>query len=376
MQDWRFDDLTRTLGMATSRRGVLKGLLGGLAAALVGRSIVAPSQVAAAGCDHRDCEKRAEQFFVNCLKAARLFGGGSTPGSSIPPSARSHLLCGLAMFAQLESCKQSGCLTEEVCCNGGCADLLRDPSNCGNCGHACPSGATCYDGECQCPDNLTYCDGACVDTTFDHDNCGACGNACNGCEICTNGQCVSQCTDDAPCCNGQCVSTQCPSPTVFNPVTCQCVCPGGNTYCDGQCIDIYNDDQHCGSCDNACTNCETCNFGACTPINCSSGEICCNGACVPLCSGGSAPDPTTCGCNECQGQSDGTTCGQGTCGSVPCSVLCNVCVGGQCVPVANGTLCGVTSCSICQDGACVVQPNGTDCGGGNVCCYGQCISSC
>jgi hypothetical protein len=58
MEERRFDDLTRMLGQGTSRRTVLKGLLGGLAAALVGRSIDAPG-AAAANCSVAHCMEAA-----------------------------------------------------------------------------------------------------------------------------------------------------------------------------------------------------------------------------------------------------------------------------------------------------------------------------
>ncbi len=350
MQDWRFDDLTRTLGTATTRRGVLKGLLAGVAAALVGRSIVEPSQVAAASCDHRDCEKRAAQFFVNCLKSTRLFGGGSRPGGSIPPSARNRTLCGLAMFAQLESCRQSGCLAEEVCCNGGCADLLRDPSNCGSCGHTCPSGATCYDGECQCPDNLTKCVEQCIDTQSDNNNCGDCGHVCGSCEVCLGGECTSICSHDEVCCDDTCVSAQCPSPKVFDSTSCSCQCPPVNCPA-GEVQD--SDTCQCG-----------CSVGViCGSACCSSGEVCCNEQCVSnQCPSPKVFDDQVCGC----------VCPPANCGfgQLQDPDTC------QCID-----LCANVTCATCQtcdptSGTCVQVADQTSCGNGQVCCTGTCQDTC
>jgi len=35
-------------------------------------------------------------------------------------------------------------------CGGACVDLLSDSNNCGACGTSCGTGASCFDGQCQC----------------------------------------------------------------------------------------------------------------------------------------------------------------------------------------------------------------------------------
>jgi len=37
-----------------------------------------------------------------------------------------------------------------IFCNNVCADTANDPTNCGGCGNACPSGNACYGGVCSC----------------------------------------------------------------------------------------------------------------------------------------------------------------------------------------------------------------------------------
>lgn len=80
---------------------------------------------------------------------------------------------GVLCSSPLEQCTAGACKCkpENQCQGGGsCADLLSDMANCGKCGHACPSGATCISGACACPGTLVTCGTTCVDTANDQSN--------------------------------------------------------------------------------------------------------------------------------------------------------------------------------------------------------------
>jgi len=60
--------------------------------------------------------------------------------------------------------------------------------------------------------------------------------------------------------SGTSVTTKIPATTVTseNPT-----CPSGQTLCDGTCIDMQSDNQHCGTCGNVCNSSEPCSEGTC-----------------------------------------------------------------------------------------------------------------
>jgi alpha-tubulin suppressor-like RCC1 family protein len=77
-------------------------------------------------------------------------------------------------------CAGGACTCPKQVCGGACVDTQTDVANCGTCGHACPTLATCVAGQCQCPASKpSTCGSACVDTTTDAANCSTCGHACS-----------------------------------------------------------------------------------------------------------------------------------------------------------------------------------------------------
>nr|HEX4313444.1 hypothetical protein [Kofleriaceae bacterium] len=92
----------------------------------------------------------------------------------------------------------------DQCGNDVCTDLQSDPVNCGTCGSACASDQTCSAGACEqvgsgsgsgsdvCDAPDTSCGpDACVDLDTDAANCGACGSACATTATCMTGRCTN-----------------------------------------------------------------------------------------------------------------------------------------------------------------------------------------
>lgn len=127
MEDRRFDELTRVLSEGQSgRRRLVKGVLGGGLAAVLGR-----------------------------------LGMGSADAQEV----------GVAAGQRCRTNRQ--CNRNERCCaNGRCLNILNDPRACGRCGVRCAAGETCVNGACIRPCR-TGRPGVC-----DADDCGTlCG--CN-----------------------------------------------------------------------------------------------------------------------------------------------------------------------------------------------------
>jgi hypothetical protein len=112
------------------------------------------------------------------------------------------------------------------------------------------------------------------------------------------GACDNACGSDEACYEGSCV-TECPDdPDSGVPLT----------NCGGTCVNTDTDDDHCGECDNACPEGMICGHQECTSEVCAPGEVYCFGHCTSLSS-----DQFNCG--ECGNTCDVDTqhCQEGVC---------------------------------------------------------------
>jgi hypothetical protein len=167
-------------------------------------------------------------------------------------------------------------------CGNGCVDLDRNNANCGSCGAACPGGAPCINGTCQCPPGYVQCAGGrsgagnCENLASSNANCGACGNSCAAnAPICNDGTCAVRCA------------------------------ASGFTQCGASCVDLQSNKDHCGLCSEICGGNLICQDGACA---CPAATVTCAGTCSDL-------------------LTDNANCG--TCGT-QCIFSGQGCVGGRC----------------------------------------------
>lgn len=196
-----------------------------------------------------------------------------------------------------ENCPQ-GCCLEDRC-------LSPSVSHCGIGGNACL--------DCLGDGRADSCSsaGTCV--------CQATGESCPPGQFCTSSGCSGECTPD---CAGKCAGADdgCGNACTGND------CPG---CCDEQlsCLSpAEQDDNHCGSGGDRCSDCsgtaatDSCQQGACicaaAGVACPAGQQCstsgCQGSCQPDCSGKCPGADDGCGnsCagNDCPGCCQGTRC--------------------------------------------------------------------
>jgi hypothetical protein len=151
-----------------------------------------------------------------------------------------------------ESCTlmRNGFPMPGLLCSGTCTETLYNSSNCGGCGVKCAQGQLCKFGTCITPDLMN-----------DPDHCGRLYNRCPTPPNTVVGTCYQ----------GKCSFSDCMSNHRF--------C---GDYTEG-CVPMYNDKDHCGSCNKVCTSDQWCNRtycesgkmpGNCGYINCDHGLVC------------------------------------------------------------------------------------------------------
>jgi len=236
--------------------------------------------------------------------------------------------------------------------SGGDDDTSNNSNNVNNVNNAT--------GPCSsyCPSNKV-----CVGSSDEHSTCvDPC--PCPADKMCYQNGCVDLFSDENNCgsggnyCSGECVNGQCVDACAASGSTClatQTCCDLGVTY---SCINTDTDMYNCGECGNVCDSdtANACSGGYCacgTMAACTNGLSCCGSGCKNL-------DTDVYNCGTC-----GNVCGSGL-----------SCVGGQC-------MCGAVACGFgesCCSNYCAnfdTDPTncgecGHDCGEGNACIAGQC----
>jgi hypothetical protein len=193
MDDQRFDDLTRALGVGLSRRSALRAI-----GAALGLGVAhGAGQVNAKPAADQEQKKEQKQEEKEGKRAEKLCAG-EPDGAS--------------------------CGGDAVCCGGFCRDVASfqiDPNNCGMCGIVCAAGIPCEAGICQYG---SAGPGLCSDPTF---------TCAEPCQIAINSEAGLGCE-----CYSRCSSAAC---DVCDELTNTCVssCDLSSQVCDetGTCID-------------------------------------------------------------------------------------------------------------------------------------------
>jgi hypothetical protein len=183
----------------------------------------------------------------------------------------------------------------------GCETNFNANTTCGtSCGNtvACPQGEICVDGACELDCPYEICGAICVDTDITTAHCGACSRACDATNTaslsCDLGICEPVCADGFGDClpdDGSGADDGCETDlndeaacglTCGTRVACgvdeTCVdgvCTCLDTVCGLACVDLQDDESHCGACNHACLDganesATTCSAGVCTPT-CEAG---------------------------------------------------------------------------------------------------------
>ncbi|MBI2391143.1 MAG: TLD domain-containing protein [Deltaproteobacteria bacterium] len=321
------------------------------------------------------CSSNAECASAICLPIGRCsktcVGAGDCPASwnwscvSLPgrsPACSCTVLGSedVACNGTDENC--NGVIDEgTVTCGTTCADIKRDPNNCGACGVVCGGGTICQSGSCVCPSGKpTICGASCVDLASDPLNCGKCGAPCpggaSGTSVCTAGTCSLECSAGFGNCNGS--------------VT------------DGCEKDLRSDNANCGVCGRACSFANasaSCNTGSCVISSCSTGFGNCDFDPANGCETNTATSTANCGgCGKACAPANGIgTCVSGACELLACTAGWSDCNGNKADGCEIKTSADLNNCGACGKvcDAGKFCSAGTCCTAGQLACGGVCVDT-
>ena len=397
-----FDQLTRQIGQARSRREALRllgtGLLGVALGSLVGKQALAqdpagtvprsprgfPPQPLNPGLPPATFDPRQPLGPPRPLPPGPI--RGPLPIEPVGKTCSSALLTDCLATAQAE---YSRCA---AMCNASCGPGEQYPDAprtavCSACrrqwpdcrytlqeaGLDCQRRFGCIDGyscvqdevrpqiEYCCPSGKVPCNGGCVDPCLslaqirNRSTCQCdCARSCRPPFI-QGADCLCKCPECKP------------GFRLQDPRTCKCTCIDGLDLCGDQCVNFQVDRKNCGACGIECAPSEGCCLGQCVSLNedpncggcsknCSARGMTC---CTTRGSAGTLPNPycsdlnQSFDCGEC-----GRGCASGCCAGVCCTgTLSGCCNGRNCISLNTIQNCG--SC-------------GKRCASGEACCNGVC----
>ncbi|MGB8298061.1 MAG: carboxypeptidase regulatory-like domain-containing protein, partial [Polyangia bacterium] len=122
-------------------------------------------------------------------------GGSGAAGGTTPDGGSAAT--GGAAGGSSGSLPSTCAVANLTACGSVCVDTNSDANNCGACGTACQTGATCVSGVCTsvCPAGTTSCGNDCVNLQTNPNDCGSCGNVCSSGQTCAAGACTTTCVD-------------------------------------------------------------------------------------------------------------------------------------------------------------------------------------
>jgi hypothetical protein len=127
----------------------------------------------------------------------------------------------------------------------------------------CCEGARCGGGECVCKAGFDQCAGRCYDLDADE----------GGAAVATR-----RAPRARPAAPAQCAD---PRTTPTTAGACGNACGAGQTCCEGTCVNLQRNEDHCGICRRACSSPFTCCGGDCVTLQTHDGHCgACNNACA------------------------------------------------------------------------------------------------
>jgi len=186
MDSSKFDQLTKAIATATSRRQALKAIGASVVGGILGLGGVGTALAMCKG------------IGVKCSQSKECCVGYCDPSTFTCTCPIGTVLCGDHCVSNVcpdgqtfdsSSC-QCTCSGGLTACGSTCIDTSSDPNNCGSCGHHCPPDAACVNGTCVCSLGNTACGGICTNLLIDNNNCGSCGHVCPPDSVCENATCA------------------------------------------------------------------------------------------------------------------------------------------------------------------------------------------